>query len=101
MLPVLTPEQRTIALAKAAEARTARSEIKQQLKRGQLTVADLLTRTDDTAAGMKVTAVLTALPGIGKIRAAQLMDKLGIAANRKVRGLGPQQRAALTAELTS
>ena len=33
--PILTPEQRSAALAKAAEARTARAEIKVKLKQGR------------------------------------------------------------------
>ena len=36
-LPVLTPEQRTQALAKAAEARKKRAELKGELKSGKRT----------------------------------------------------------------
>ena len=37
-LPVLTDEQRKMALEKAAEARRARAEVKQKLKNGTLTL---------------------------------------------------------------
>ena len=40
--PQLTPEQREAALAKAAEARRARAELKEKLKMGSLTLSDLL-----------------------------------------------------------
>ena len=60
---------------------------------------------DDVVGKLKVSAVLQALPGIGKIRATQIMEKLKIADSRRLRGLGDQQRKALlgefaTAELT-
>ena len=50
--PVLTPEQREQALAKAAEARRARAELKERLKMGSLTLPELLERADgdDTSA---------------------------------------------------
>ena len=41
-LPTLTPEQRAQALEKAAEARKKRAELKQQLKSGKVTLADVL-----------------------------------------------------------
>ena len=40
--PQLTPEQRTAALAKAAEARAARADIKGRLKNGSLDLKDAL-----------------------------------------------------------
>ena len=44
---------------------------------------------------MKVSAVLEALPGVGKVKAAQTMEELGISDTRRVRGLGTNQVAAL------
>ena len=38
------------------------------------------------------------LPGVGKVRAKQIMERLGIAESRRVRGLGANQRAALEQE---
>jgi hypothetical protein len=97
--PTLTPEQRQAALAKAAEARRARAEIKERLKMGSITLAELLTQaeTDDMVAGIKVLAVLESLPGVGKVKARRTMDEVGIADTRRLRGLGDQQRKALLA----
>ncbi len=97
--PSLTPEQRQAALAKAAEARRARAEIKERLKMGSITLAELLDRadTDDMVAGIKVLAVLESLPGVGKVKARRTMDEVGIADTRRLRGLGEQQRKALLA----
>ena len=97
-LPVLTPEQRTQALAKAAEARKKRAEIKGELKSGKLTLKDMLSRQDDTVGKMKVSTVLESLPGVGKVRARKIMEKLDISASRRVRGLGAKQRESLLAE---
>jgi len=44
---------------------------------------------------MKVSALLEALPGVGKVRAKQIMEQLGIAESRRVRGLGSNQWAAI------
>jgi hypothetical protein len=46
-LPVLTPEQRAQALAKAAEARKKRAEVKGELKSGKRTLADVLKTAGD------------------------------------------------------
>ena len=95
--PSLTPEQREQALAKAAEARRARAELKEKLKMGSITLSELLARsgTDDHVGKMKVLAVIEALPGVGKVKARRTMDEIGIADTRRVRGLGEQQRKAL------
>ncbi|HEY7703630.1 MAG TPA: integration host factor, actinobacterial type [Acidimicrobiia bacterium] len=99
--PPITPEQRQAALAKAAEARRVRAEVKELLKTGSVDFAELLNRADsnDTIAGLKVEAALAALPGMGKIKAKRLMEANGIADNRRLRGLGERQRAALLSEL--
>ena len=102
-LPTLTPEQRSAALAKAAEVRKARAELKEQLKAGKTTLPAVLDRaeTDDVVGKLKVSAVLQSLPGIGKIRATQIMEKLKIADSRRLRGLGDQQRKALLGEFAA
>jgi len=96
-LPEQTDEQRSAALAKAAEARRERAEVKELLKTGTLTFAEVLDRADhdDIIAGMKVSAVLKSLPGLGKVKANRLMEELGIADNRRLRGLGTRQRKDL------
>jgi hypothetical protein len=99
-LPPLTPDQRAAALEKAAQARKDRAEIKTNLKRGTVTLTDVLNQgqTDDTVGKMKVSALLESLPGVGKVRAQQIMERLGIAESRRIRGLGAKQRTALEAE---
>jgi hypothetical protein len=99
-LPELTEEQRAAALEKAAAARRARAELKERLKRGGTTLRDVLDQadSDEVLGKMKVSALLEALPGVGKVRAQQIMERLEIAPSRRLRGLGERQRKALLAE---
>ena len=99
-LPKLSPEERAAALEKAAEIRKARAKLKEQLKAGKTTLTKVLDQAeaDEVAGKLKVSAVLQSMPGIGKVRATQIMEKLKIAESRRLRGLGEQQRKALLAE---
>jgi hypothetical protein len=49
----------------------------------------------------KVIDVLKSLPRVGVVRAGKVMERLDIAANRRLRGLGKHQTAALIAEFAS
>lgn len=97
--PQLTPEQRAAALAKAAEARAARADIKARLKMGSMSLLEALDSDDPNVGKLKVVALLESLPGVGKVKARRVMDDIGIADNRRVQGLGAQQRAALLDQL--
>ncbi len=99
--PQLNPEQRAAALAKAAEARAARAELKAKLKMGSVSLADCLAKADgdDVVGKLKVVSLLESLPGVGKVKARKVMDEIGIADTRRVRGLGAQQRASLLEQL--
>ena len=99
-LPELDDEARRQALEKAAEARKARAELKQQLKAGEIGFAEVLRRADeDEVIGKtKVSAVLEALPKVGKVRARKLMERLDISPSRRLRGLGANQRSKLLSE---
>ena len=87
-------------MKKAATARRRRAEIKQLLKTGSLSMAELLDEAgkDPMVAGIKVSAVLASMPRVGKIKSKRLMERLAIAENRRIRGLGERQRAALLEE---
>jgi transposase len=99
-LPPLTPEQRQAALKKAAASRRERAEVKNRLKHSGASIAEVLEegQRNEVIGKMRVTDLLQALPGLGKVRAAQVMARLKISESRRVRGLGAKQIAALVAE---
>ena len=74
-LPQLTDEQRKAALEKAAAARHARAELREKIKKGEVSLESVL-------------------------KAAKIMDELEISATRRVQGLGVRQREQLLAALT-
>src|SRR5204862_544049 len=88
----LTPEQRAAALEKAAAARRARAEVKNRLKYSQGSLGEVIQegQNSDVIGKMKVSALLEALPGVGKIRAKQIMDEIGISESRRVRESMPE-----------
>ncbi len=84
---------------KAAEARAARADIKARLKMGSMSLSEALDSDDPNVAKLKVVSMLESLPGVGKVKARRVMEDIGIADNRRVQGLGTQQRAALLDQL--
>ncbi|HSH10804.1 MAG TPA: integration host factor, actinobacterial type [Ilumatobacter sp.] len=84
---------------KAAEARAARADIKARLKMGSMSLSEALDSTDTNVAKLKVVSLLESLPGVGKVKARRVMEEIGIADNRRVQGLGAQQRASLLDQL--
>jgi hypothetical protein len=98
--PALTPEQRQAALEKAALVRRERAEVKEKLKMGSLSLAELLKKAekDETVGKMKVVSVLESLPGLGKVKARRMMESVGISESRRLQGLGAKQRAELLKE---
>ena len=52
-------------------------------------------KTNEVVGKMRVSALLESLPGVGRVRARQIMQEVGISESRRVRGLGQNQAAAL------
>jgi hypothetical protein len=101
-LPVLAPEQRAVALEKATEARRARSQLLEEIKTSQTSIAAVLacSATDPIVAKTNVNALVRAVPGYGSAKAAAVLIKVGIAEGRRVAGLSPKQSEALISELS-
>lgn len=99
-LPALSASERAAALEAAARARKIRAEIKADLKNGTRSLKEVieLGKSDDVVGKMKVSALIEALPGVGKVRATAVMEKVGIASSRRIRGLGIHQTRELLAE---
>ncbi|MDO5501769.1 MAG: integration host factor, actinobacterial type [Actinomycetia bacterium] len=96
-LPPLTPEERSAALQRATEARRERAAVKSRLKASGESIADVIAsgKDNDAIGKMRVSALLESMPGVGRIKAQQIMAEVGIAQSRRVRGLGAKQTSAL------
>ena len=98
-VPELGDDARRAALAKAKQARRDRAALKAAMKAGEVSLDEVLDASDrnETVARMRALEVIEALPGVGPATAERLMDEVGIAASRRLKGLGSRQRDALLA----
>lgn len=95
--PNITKEQRLEALEKAKVARKRRARILAEVKSGDMTLPEVFDMRDDETIGrIKVTNLITALPGMGTIKAERLLNELEIAPTRRLKGLGYKQIARIT-----
>ena len=98
MVPTLTNDERRANLDKAMQVRSERKTIRDSLKAGVCSIGRVLALADNgcaAAANMRVKQLISAMPGYGFSMTQQAMRNLRIAESRRVRGLGPKQRAAL------
>lgn len=74
--------------------------MKNRLKHSGATIAEVLAEgeANEVIGKMRVSELLQSMPGLGKVRSAQVMERLKISESRRVRGLGAKQIAALVAE---
>lgn len=99
-LPKLSLEEKRRALAKAQEMRIERARVRRQLKTGELTLRDVLSRTEEEViARMRVAYLIQSLPQVGKVTARRIMEEIGIDESRRVQGLGKRQRGELLERL--
>ncbi|MBE3582860.1 MAG: integration host factor [Limnochordaceae bacterium] len=99
-LPKLSAQQKRAALAKAQEMRSQRASLRRRLKTGELKLPDILQDTQsEVVARMRVAYLIQSLPQVGRIRAQQIMNEIGIDEGRRVQGLGKRQRSALLERL--
>lgn len=92
-IPQLSSAQLESARAAATEARRARAALKERVRTGDLTLSAALAEAmeDESLSRVKVVDLLRALPRVGVTRSAEIMENLGIAPNRRIRGLGRHQ----------
>lgn len=100
MIPKLSEAELEAARKAAAKARRQRAELKDKVRQGKLTLAQALDKAidDPVLSHIKVVDLLMSVHRVGEKKAADIMERLGIAANRRCRGLGHRQLAALKEE---
>lgn len=95
-LPELSLSDKKRALEKAQEMRSRRRDIREKLKKGNMSLSEILDKPDDEVLGkMRVAYLLASLPRVGKTTAQKIMDEIGIDQARRVQGLGKRQKEAL------
>lgn len=87
--PELTKEQRREGFERALRLRRARADLKAVLTAGDAVLEAAWEQP--VAQGMKVVDLLRALPGIGDVKAAQLLEAAGIPEKNTVRACGKRQ----------
>lgn len=97
--PKLSPEERAAAMAAATAARRARSIIKEKLRSSEVSIFDVINSADTALQKMRVRELLESVPGVGKLRAAAIMERAKISPTRRVAGLGRIQISQLRGEL--
>ena len=75
--------------------RFARADAKRDLKRGRLTLYDLLMDTSEELKGAKVEEMLLAVRGIGRVKVNRIMREAGISRAKTLVGLTHGQRDRL------
>lgn len=95
----LSTQERAAARSKALTARQDRAALKADFAADRLSLAGVFTRADaEEAIGrLRTVDLLLALPGVGQVRAQEVMTVCGISPRRRLRGLGRRQRQALIA----
>jgi hypothetical protein len=98
--PGQTAEEYAAHLEQLAKARLQRAEVRDQLKHGIVSLSEILKagETDPVIGAMKVMSLIENLPGVGKVRAKQHGERLGINDSRLVKQLSSPQRASLERE---
>jgi guanylate kinase len=97
--PKLSPEERAAAMAAATAARRARSIIKEKLRSSEVSIFDVINSAETALQKMRVRELLESVPGVGKLRAAAIMERAKISPTRRVAGLGRIQISQLRGEL--
>jgi guanylate kinase len=101
--PQLTPEERAKALAKAKLSRQVRAALKVRIKNTEITISQVfeIAASDEAIAKMRVFELIESIPGMGKIRAKAVMERLNISPTRRIQGLGRHQIDSLIHEFAT
>jgi hypothetical protein len=91
--------QRRLALKRANRVRTARAELKRQLRSGETAAAEVVLRCSRDTETMTVGTLLVCQPGWGPSRSATLLRTVSMSETKKLGTLTERQRVMLAAVL--
>ena len=84
---------------RSVEVRRERAALKERLKAGEITPADVLNDNSNIAAKIRLFAFLKNCPGVGTVGARTLLRALGLSETKTIRSLGPVQKARIVTTL--
>ena len=93
--PVRSLDQRMEALKRANDIRVRRAQLKKDLKDGRVQIEEILLSPPDWVETAKVFDMLMAVPKLGRVKAARLLNSCRISQSKTVGGLSERQRAEL------
>jgi hypothetical protein len=93
--PVRSLDQRMEALKRANDIRVRRAQLKKDLKDGRAQVEEILLDPPDWVETAKVFDLLMAVPKLGRVKAARLLNGCRISQSKTVGGLSERQRGEL------
>src|SRR5690349_6128690 len=103
--PTAAPErslnQRMDALTKANEIRTARAQLKRDLKAGRISIHSLLQEPPEYLETAKVFDMMLAVPKYGRVKVNKILQACRISPSKTIGGLSDRQRSELVALLRS
>jgi hypothetical protein len=88
-------ERRMSALRQANEVRSARAELKQELRLGKVRLEEILAIRPDYLSSAELVELLVAVPKIGPVRAARILSTARVSQSVTIGGLSHRQQACL------
>jgi hypothetical protein len=98
-VPERSHEQRLRALRRANEIRTARAQLKRDLKAGKMKIETLLLDPPDWVLSAKAFDMIIAVPKYGRVKANKILTQCRISPSKTIGGLSERQRGELVAFL--
>ena len=84
---------------RSVEVRRERAALKERLKAGEISPAEILNDESRVAAKIRMFAFLKNCPGVGAVGARTLLRTLGLSETKTIRSLGPVQKARIVTTL--
>jgi hypothetical protein len=98
-VPERTHEQRMRALRRANEIRSARAQLKRDLKAGKTRIEQLLSDPPEYVLSAKAFDMIVAVPKYGRVKANKILNQCRISPSKTIGGLSERQRGELVAFL--
>jgi hypothetical protein len=98
-VPERTNEQRMRALRRANEIRSARAQLKRDLKAGKVKIEQLLRDPPEYVLSAKAFDMIVAVPKYGRVKANKILTQCRISPSKTIGGLSERQRGELVAFL--